>query len=135
MGVLRPDLPIYERLIQQVRSSTPMADSMVYQRSLMNQPSPGFDFTTPGTSERHNALVAAGRQSSAALGIIGAVGALGGFLIPVSFNSPWVTTPLAATKAAFVAFTVFYLICALVCATVYLRPRKASAAVLADVRI
>jgi len=50
VGVRRPDLPIYERLIQQVRSSTPMADSMVYQRSLMNQPSPGFDFTTPGTS-------------------------------------------------------------------------------------
>jgi NNP family nitrate/nitrite transporter-like MFS transporter len=91
--------------------------------------------TTPGTVERHAALVAAGKQSSAALGIIGAVGALGGFLIPVSFNSPWVTTPLAATKAAFVAFTVFYVICAFVCAAAYLRPHQASAAVLAEVRI
>jgi NNP family nitrate/nitrite transporter-like MFS transporter len=92
--------------------------------------------TTPGTVERHNALVTAGKQSSAALGIIGAVGALGGFLIPISFNSPWVTTPLAATKSAFIAFTIFYVICAVVCASVYLRrPKKASSTVLADVRI
>ncbi|MCA1981698.1 MAG: MFS transporter [Nocardioides sp.] len=91
--------------------------------------------TTPGSLERHNALVAAGKQSSAALGIIGAVGALGGFLIPVSFNSPWVTTPLAATKSAFVAFTVFYVICAVVCAAVYLRPRRASSTSLATARI
>jgi NNP family nitrate/nitrite transporter-like MFS transporter len=72
-------------------------------------------------------------QSSAALGIIGAVGALGGFLIPISFNSPWVTTPLAATRAAFVAFTIFYVLCGIVCAAIYLRPRKAaSGAALAD---
>ena len=91
--------------------------------------------TTPGTVERHNALVAAGRQSSAALGIIGAVGALGGFLIPISFNSPWVATPLAATKSAFVVFTVFYALCAIVCAAAYLRPARTRAAVLADARI
>ena len=91
--------------------------------------------TTPGTVERHNALVTAGKQSSAALGIIGAVGALGGFLIPVSFNSPWVSTPLSATKSAFVAFTIFYVVCAVVCALAYLRPQKAAARVLADARI
>jgi len=91
--------------------------------------------TTPGTVERHNALVAAGRQSSAALGIIGAVGAFGGFLIPISFNSPWVSTPLAATKSAFIAFTVFYVLCAIVCAAVYLRPPRSSARVLAGARI
>jgi hypothetical protein len=44
-----PDLPIYERLIRQVRASTPLTDSMVYQRSLMNQPMPGFDLSSPGT--------------------------------------------------------------------------------------
>jgi NNP family nitrate/nitrite transporter-like MFS transporter len=81
------------------------------------------------------ALYSTTAQSSAALGIIGAVGALGGFLIPISFNSPWVTTPLSATKAAFVVFTAFYVVCALVCAIVYLRPTKTSATVLADVRI
>jgi NNP family nitrate/nitrite transporter-like MFS transporter len=74
-------------------------------------------------------------QSSAALGLIGAVGALGGFLIPISFNSPWVSSPLAATKAAFVAFTLFYAACALVCALAYLRPRRAAATTLADARI
>jgi hypothetical protein len=45
----RPDLPIYERLIEQVRSTTPLPDVTIYQRSLMNQPSPGFDFNTPGS--------------------------------------------------------------------------------------
>jgi NNP family nitrate/nitrite transporter-like MFS transporter len=91
--------------------------------------------TTPGTTDRERALVAAGRQSSAALGIIGAVGALGGFLIPVSFNSPWVATPLAATKTAFVAFTAFYVVCAIVTAAAYLRRPRARATVLADARI
>jgi hypothetical protein len=44
------DLAIYERLIRQVRSATPLTDTMVYQRSLMNQPPPGFDFnSSPGT--------------------------------------------------------------------------------------
>ena len=43
------DLPIYERLIEQVRASTPREDSMIYQRSLMNQPPPGFDLQSPGT--------------------------------------------------------------------------------------
>ncbi len=47
----RPDLPIYERLIQQVRSATPRTDTMIYQRSLMNQPSPGMDFSTPGQQQ------------------------------------------------------------------------------------
>jgi hypothetical protein len=45
----RRDIDIYERLIQTVRSSTPLTDTMVYQRSLMNQPPPGFDMNSPGT--------------------------------------------------------------------------------------
>jgi hypothetical protein len=43
------DLPIYEGLIREVRASTPQTDSMVYQRSLMNQPPPGFELNSPGT--------------------------------------------------------------------------------------
>jgi hypothetical protein len=46
--VRRPDLPIYERLIQQVRSAMPLPDTRIYQNSLMNQPQPGFDWSTPG---------------------------------------------------------------------------------------
>jgi NNP family nitrate/nitrite transporter-like MFS transporter len=78
------------------------------------------------------ALYPSTAQSSAALGIIGAVGAFGGFVIPISFNSPWVATPLAATKTAFELFTGLYLLCALVCTAAYLRPRKAAGRVLAD---
>ena len=77
--------------------------------------------TGPGTPERAAALLDATRQASAAIGVIGAVGALGGFLIPIAFSSPWVGDPLSATKAAFVAFTGFYLLCAAVTWAVYLR--------------
>lgn len=38
-----PDLPIYERLIGQVRATTPRADTVIYQEALMNQPLPGSD--------------------------------------------------------------------------------------------
>ncbi len=44
----RPDLPIYERLIQQVRSARPRPDATIYQDSLMNQPRPGFETSAPG---------------------------------------------------------------------------------------
>ncbi|MFI5624680.1 MFS transporter [Nocardioides sp. NPDC051685] len=91
--------------------------------------------TTPGTAEREAALAAATKKSSAAVGIIGAVGAVGGFLIPIAFNSPWVDNPLDATKSAFVGFTIFYAICALVTFAVYLRPQSSRVTELADVRI
>ena len=61
------------------------------------------------------------KQSSAAIGVIGAVGALGGFLIPIAFSSPWVEDPLSATKGAFMVFTAFYVVCAVVTYAVYLR--------------
>lgn len=80
--------------------------------------------TGDGTPERELALLQGNKLSSAAVGIIGAVGAIGGFLIPVSFNSPWVSEPLAATKAAFWIFTSFYVVCGLVTWAVYLRKRS-----------
>ncbi|KAA1420292.1 MFS transporter [Nocardioides humilatus] len=84
----------------------------------------------PGTPEREAALLAGTKKASAAVGIIGAVGALGGFLIPITFGSPWVTDPLAATKTAFLVFLGFYVICAAVTYVVYLRkPHPAKAAV------
>jgi hypothetical protein len=43
------DMAIYERLIAQLRGSRPQEDSMIYQRSLMNQPAPGMDVQSPGT--------------------------------------------------------------------------------------
>jgi MFS transporter, NNP family, nitrate/nitrite transporter len=86
--------------------------------------------TTPNTAERRVALDAATKQSSAAIGVIGAVGALGGFLIPLAFSSPWVDDPLSATKGAFVVFTCFYVVCAVVTYAVYLR-RTVSATSLA----
>ena len=77
--------------------------------------------TEAGTPERATALDQSTKQSSAAIGVIGAVGALGGFLIPIAFSSPWVDNPLSATKGAFVVFTCFYAVCAVVTFAVYLR--------------
>ena len=54
---------------------------------------------------------------------------IGGFLIPITFGSPWITDPLDATKTAFMVFTGFYVVCALVTWAVYLRrPAEAKAA-------
>ncbi|KAB2806892.1 MFS transporter [Pimelobacter simplex] len=77
--------------------------------------------TAAGSPERELALLDGTRTSSAAVGIIGAVGAIGGFLIPITFNSPWVTEPLAATKSAFAVFTAFYAVCGVVTWAVYVR--------------
>lgn len=90
--------------------------------------------TEAGTPERAAALATATKQSSAALGVIGAVGALGGFLIPIAFSSPWVEDPLTATRGAFVVFTCFYVVCALVTFAVYLRrPARATKLAMAGV--
>ncbi|MDO9397447.1 MAG: hypothetical protein Q7T71_12950 [Herbiconiux sp.] len=77
--------------------------------------------TPAHTPERRAALDSATKQSSAALGVIGAVGAMGGFLIPIAFSSPWVDNPLSATKGAFMVFTAYYVLCAVVTWAVYVR--------------
>ena len=85
--------------------------------------------SAPALPSGRRRLLAATKQASAAIGVIGAVGAIGGFLIPITFSSPWVDDPLAATKAAFMVFTVFYVVCALVTWAVYLRrPARGQAA-------
>jgi NNP family nitrate/nitrite transporter-like MFS transporter len=92
--------------------------------------------TQVGTPERSAAVLTATKQASAAIGVIGAVGAIGGFLIPIAFSSPWVDDPMSATKGAFVVFTCFYVLCALVTFVVYLRrPSRARATSLAGVGI
>lgn len=78
------------------------------------------------SAERGSRLLAAARESSSALGVIGAVGALGGFLIPLAFSSPWVEDPRSATQGAFAVFTGYYVVCALVVWAVYLRRRAGS---------
>ncbi len=84
--------------------------------------------TVAGAPERTAALHAGTRKASAAIGVIGAVGAIGGFLIPIAFSSPWVDQPMEATKGAFVVFTVFYVVCAVVTWAVFIRrPHEANA--------
>jgi NNP family nitrate/nitrite transporter-like MFS transporter len=84
--------------------------------------------TPAGGAERTTALHAATKRASAAIGVIGAVGAIGGFLIPIAFSSPWVDQPLDATKGAFMVFTGFYVVCAVVTYAVYLRKPSAAKA-------
>jgi NNP family nitrate/nitrite transporter-like MFS transporter len=63
------------------------------------------------TSEHEAAVVRATRESSAVIAIAGAVGALGGFLIPMTFGAPWVDDPITAVSSAFVVFTAYYVFC------------------------
>ena len=77
-----------------------------------------------GSPARIAADSKATKEASAALGIVSAVGAFGGFLIPITFGSPWVSDPVAAVKTAFVVFTVFYVVCGAVTWAFYLRPRS-----------
>lgn len=77
--------------------------------------------TAAGTPEHRAALLRATKESSAAVGIIGAAGAIGGFLIPMMFGAPWIADPLAAVQTAFVLFISYYVLCALVTWSTYVR--------------
>jgi nitrate/nitrite transporter NarK len=76
---------------------------------------------TRGTDEYTAAITKSTKESSAVIGIAGAIGALGGFLIPITFNAPWVDNPVAAVKSGFAIFTVFYVVCLAVTWFVYTR--------------
>ncbi|MGL5809873.1 MAG: MFS transporter [Nocardioides sp.] len=65
--------------------------------------------------------IRATRESSSVIGIAGAIGALGGFAIPMTFGAPWVDSPVEAAKNAFVVFACFYAVCLAVNWFFYLR--------------
>jgi nitrate/nitrite transporter NarK len=67
------------------------------------------------------AMAKATKESSAVIGIAGAIGALGGFLIPMTFGAPWITDPVSAVKVAFGVFTGFYVVCLATTWFVYVR--------------
>ncbi|MEU9128591.1 nitrate/nitrite transporter [Kitasatospora sp. NPDC048540] len=67
------------------------------------------------------------RMSGAAIGVIGAVGALGGLLINLAFRQSFLT--VGTGTPAFLSFLAAYAVCAALTRTVYLRrPRGATAA-------
>ena len=75
----------------------------------------------PASESWRTAVLTATKESSAAVGIIGAVGALGGFLIPMVFGAPWIEDPLSSVRNAFALFIGYYVVCAVVTWAVYLR--------------
>lgn len=79
--------------------------------------------TVEGTLERHEAETKAAKEGSSVLGLVGAVGAFGGFLIPITFGNPWVADPVSAVKNAFLVFTTFYVVCMVVTYAVYVSKR------------
>ncbi|UUZ57712.1 hypothetical protein [Nocardioides sp. B-3] len=66
-------------------------------------------------------MLKATKESSAVIGIAGAIGALGGFLIPMTFGAPWIEDPVSAVKVAFGVFTGFYVVCPATTCFVYVR--------------
>jgi nitrate/nitrite transporter NarK len=75
----------------------------------------------PGTEEHTAAIARSTKESSTVIGIAGAVGAIGGFLIPITFNAPWVDNPVASVRTGFAIFAMFYLVCLGVTWFVYTR--------------
>jgi MFS transporter, NNP family, nitrate/nitrite transporter len=68
---------------------------------------------------REEALRAAGRRSSAVIGLAGAIGAFGGVLVNVAFRQTFRTA--SNGDAAYLAFLAYYGLCLLVTWAVYLR--------------
>ncbi len=79
--------------------------------------------TADGREPDEAALAAGRRESAAALGVISAVGAYGGFLIPQTFGLS--TNATGGPKAALLAFVAFYGSCILLTWWCYLRTRVA----------
>ncbi|WP_456697358.1 MFS transporter [Aeromicrobium sp. P5_D10] len=82
---------------------------------------------TDGSPARLAAERRSPKEASAVIGMAGAVGALGGFLIPITFSAPWIADPVDAVKSAFWVFTAFYVVCLAVTWLFYLRPKSVMA--------
>ncbi len=88
-----------------------------------------------GDSARAEALKAASIQSGAAVGFIGAIGAVGGFLIPLGFGKSIALT--GGPQLALIIYLVFYATCVATTWWFYLRkgPESAGATSLAQARV
>jgi NNP family nitrate/nitrite transporter-like MFS transporter len=88
-----------------------------------------------GEAARAAALKVASIESGAAVGFIGAIGAVGGFLIPLGFGKSIAMT--GGPQLALMIYLAFYGVCLATTWWFYLRkgPRSASAASLAEARI
>jgi NNP family nitrate/nitrite transporter-like MFS transporter len=88
-----------------------------------------------GEAARAAALKAAGIESGAALGFIGAIGACGGYLIPSGFGKSIATT--GGPQLALVIYLAFYAACLALTWWYYLRwsPAAAGATSLAEARV
>jgi len=88
-----------------------------------------------GEAARALALKAASIESGAAVGFIGAIGAVGGFLIPMGFGKSIAMT--GGPQLALMIYLAFYAICLATTWWFYLRkgPESATAPSLAEARI
>lgn len=107
-----------------VFAATGIGNGSTYRMIPLIQKSYAMTRGALGTPEREAAEKKAPKEASAVIGIAGSIGALGGFLIPITFSAPWVADPVDACKGAFLAFTVFYVVCLAVTWAFYLRPKS-----------
>ena len=70
------------------------------------------------------ALLRARRVSGAVIGIVGAIGAMGGLFINLAFRESFLTAK--SGDPAFWSFLAFYVVCTAVTYVVYLRPAAAA---------
>jgi NNP family nitrate/nitrite transporter-like MFS transporter len=110
-----------------VFAATGIGNGSTYRMIPMIWKSQAMTVGATGSAERAAADAKATKESSAVIGIAGAIGALGGFAIPIVFSSPWVDDPVEAVKGAFVVFTFFYVACLALTWSVYRRRGAAMA--------
>ena len=107
-----------------VFAATGIGNGSTYRMIPMIWKSRAMTVGATGSPERAAAETKATKEASAVIGIAGAIGAIGGFLIPITFGSPWVDDPVQAVKSAFTVFTAFYVVCLTV--TWYFYRRRAA---------
>ncbi len=76
-----------------------------------------------GGAHEEVAFARARRLSGAAIGIVGAVGALGGLFINLAFRQAFLTAKTG--DPAYWSFLMFYVVCAVVTFAYYVRPAQA----------
>ena len=105
------DLPVVPAAFLFVFAATGIGNGSTYRMIPLILQRQAEQTTTARAPEQAGTWRGRPRSPRRSIGIAGAVGALGGFLIPMTFGSPWVTDPVEAVKTAFVVFTGFYVVC------------------------
>ena len=119
LGLSRHDLPLFFAAYMLLVAATGVGNGSTYRMIPAIFRAKATAGLTPDTPAYEAALLAGRRDASAAIGLISAVGAYGGFLINRGFGSSIAAT--GGAGAALAAFAAFYVVCSVLTWACYLR--------------